>query len=79
MLGEHDARLGYVESEMVAMREEIIGRLDSQDQALADLKELVAMAKGGLAVLGKIGAWALGIGTLIHAMPTLISLFREKP
>ena len=76
-LGAHGARLASLEAELVAMREEMNARLNAQDTTLNEIKEMIAMAKGGIAVLARIGAWAVGIAAIIHSIPDLIALVKN--
>jgi acyl-CoA synthetase (NDP forming) len=92
-IGVHGQRLAALEGEIVEMRGEMNRRLTAQDvtlttvtgtlgtltATLGEVREMIAMAKGGIAVLSKIGAFAVGIATLIQVLPRVFHWLMDKP
>lgn len=74
-LGAHDARLAAIETGLL----QVNARLSAQDQMLADIKELVAMAKGGLGLLTKLGGFVLFVASMWRLGLSIVSAMRSKP
>lgn len=84
-LGAHGARITNLEAQVSLLRTETrqhLGNQDlhlaNQDKTLAQIVDLISRARGGIAVLGAIGAFAAGIFTFIRALPTIIDWLKGK-
>lgn len=67
-LGIHSTQIDGLSRQIDDNRKEFVARLDKQDLALSQLTEIISSAKGGLAMLVRLGVWAGVIAALVQAV-----------
>lgn len=77
-LAIHSTQIADLSRQIDSNKNELIGRLDRQDENLKVITDIVATARGGLAMLTKMAMWGAAVSALIQSVLKLVERWNRS-